>query len=107
MTPELTKRLARLYNLPTLYECVAVNGPRTVLLFYGDSKSKAGFVRWTRRDNPKYAQRLVDLTDSKLIDWVKPFRGTVGTMGEWTIKFSGRTQRDAYVEGEHPFLMDV
>ncbi len=106
VTPELTRRLERLRNRPTCYECVAVKGDRTVLLFYGD-KNQAGFRRWLRRDDQMFAQRLVDLTGSKTIDWAsKPFRGTVGTMGEWTIKFSGRTQREALIEGTHPFLMD-
>jgi hypothetical protein len=107
VTPELTRRLERLKNRSTLYECIAVNGERTVLLFYGD-KNQAGFRRWLRRDNQSYAQRLVDLTGSKTIDWAdKPFRGTIGTIGEWTIKFSGRTQREALIAGEHVFVMDV
>jgi hypothetical protein len=96
------QRLARLSNRVTLYETVATYGTQTVLVVYC-GKNKTRFFRAIAENDQERAKKLVELTGAERITVGK---GTVlGTIGEWTIKFTGRTQRDAIVEGEHPYLL--
>lgn len=114
MNAELERKLTRIQNRPTLYEVVVehvenpADGPR-FLLCYTD--------RWTRRaiieSVSKRAREIYLATKVEDEDWKfgshvrDPITGTDADGVEWQIRKSGRTQRDAFCNGELTWIVDA
>jgi hypothetical protein len=102
MTPELERKLERLRHYSTRYEVVGRNGDVTILAGYTSKKTRHGLLGMVRQ----HGEAWVEYANSTSLQ----FRGKAADgvqVGEWTITFSGRTQREAYIAGEHPFVLDV
>lgn len=99
MTATLENRLARLKNYRTRYELIATNADgRKVLVRYTSRVGRRGLYDALTQD----AEQICQFFGTDSIHFGK--RAADGaTMGEWTIKFSGRTQREAILCGELPF----
>ena len=97
MTTE--EKLARLKNRNTRYEIVLTNGTDTkFLVLYTAQHSQSGLRAAVRQ---RYDAILV-------LGGEAPFaakRSDVFNGNEWRCFFSGRTQREAIIEGEHPFTL--
>jgi hypothetical protein len=91
-------KLARLKNRNTRYEIVLTNGTDTkFLVLYTAQHSQSGLRAAVRQ---RYDAILV-LTGGEAPFAAK--RSDVFNGNEWRCFFSGRTQREAIIEGEHPF----
>lgn len=100
MNADLERQLARLQNRPTRHEVVLVNdttGQR--LLFCYCRKTRRGLVDYIRdgQNGPDLSAFTGQLT-------FQPTRqGDLLTIGAWGLRWSGRTERAALVEGELTF----
>lgn len=100
-----TEKLARLKNYHTRYELIASNGTQTVLLAYTSRKSRQGLVSAIRQDSRRSdVAKLIG--GENTIFHVGKCAADGFTAGAWTIRFSGRTQRDAILLGEHEYVSD-
>lgn len=91
-------QLARLKNRQTRYEIVLTNGTAAkYLVLYTARHSQSGLRAAMRQ---RYDALLV------ITGGAEPFvakRTDIFKANEWRCFFSGRTQREAIIEGEHPF----
>ena len=96
------ERLARIRNRQTLYELtIAHPDGRRYLVAYAQSKGRTDL--WRSVTSEKRVDRIVKLTGTEEITFAK--RAADGaTMGDWAIRFTGRTQRDCIVEGELTYI---
>ena len=103
LTETQIKKLARLYNRRTMYELAAIHTDgRRVLIAYSDGKGRRDV--WNCCHNR--ATAVVALTGSEIFDFGK--RAADGAViGEWSIRFTGRTEREAIMEGELAYVRDV
>jgi hypothetical protein len=89
-------KLTRLQNRATLYELAAIHPDgRRILIAYCGRRSRHGLLDACRG----HAAALVALTGDKTIGFAPRAAGGA-TMGDWSIRFTGRTERDAIMEGE-------
>ena len=98
-------RLDRIKNRPTKYELVATNGVRRVLVCYAHRTGRRGL--WDAIcSSESRCKAVIALTGEENISFAK--RAADGAvMGGWTIRFSGRTQRDAIMtNSELPYVED-
>jgi len=102
MTATQTEKLARLAHYGSQYEIVAVKAGETVLLGYAARHSRSGLIAVIRRRG----EDVVMLTGSEEFTTGKKAADPI-TCGPWLIKFSGRTQREAIMCGERPWIGDV
>jgi hypothetical protein len=85
----------------TLYELAAENGDQRYLIMYTSNKSRRMLLDCAR----EHGERLVPLTGHENIVFAK--RAADGaTMGEWRIRWTGRTQREA-VSSKLPWIGDL
>ena len=99
MTPQ--EYLNKIHGRPTLYELAAIKGEQSILVAYCGNRTRRMILRACR----ERAEALVALTGDKSIGFSR--RAAEGaTMGEWSIRFTGRTQRDAISAGELPYVKD-
>lgn len=102
MTDTITKQLERLKNRCTAYE-LAMTHPdgRSFLIRYTNRRTRSGLY------NCCY-QAAVAIDKVAGTDFFTPAKRAAdgGTIGEWTIAFTGRTQRDAIINGELVFIED-
>ena len=89
-------------STPTRYELTLSNGTTTYLVCYSMRKSRSSLYHIAC----KWADRIKKVTGTVEIIFAQTVAGG-GRLGDWTLKFSGRTQRDAQYAGEHPWLGDV
>lgn len=103
-TANLTAKLDRIKNYATRYEVVAVHltgAYRSFLIGYTARKSLPGLLATIRMNGEKLCN-LLGVTDDHRMNKLP---GSALDLGNgWTVKFSGRTQRDAYLEGELSFV---
>lgn len=103
MTTE--QKLERLKNYHTRYEIAAERGDgHRLLIGYTPRKGRRGMYSMLqqRLDGGSLEHVLGTLE----LNWGK--RAADGcAMGDWRIFFTGRTQRDAILAGELPFICDV
>jgi hypothetical protein len=99
MDEQTLAKLASLKNYHTRYEIAATRGTERVLIGYSARKGRRGILSMAQTNGEKFAEYFqVDA-----LQFGK--RATDGaTAGEWTVNFSGRTQRDAILSGELPFF---
>lgn len=89
---------------PTLYELAAIHPDgRRYLLAYCRIKSRSSL--WDTVTSENRVHHIVALVGTKSIDFAQ--RAADGaTMGEWSIRFTGRTARECQ-GSEHPFIVTV
>lgn len=101
MTPELANKLARLKNRATRYELAATNGTHTVLAGYA-RKGRSGLLSMIRKN----ADAWTTFAQADSIQFAK--RAADGaTLGKWTIRFTGRTQREAIIAAELTWFKEL
>ena len=93
---EIDRKLARLKNRHTRYEVILTNGTVTYLVQYTGRHSRHGLVDACIHRSEAIRSKTND---------TMPYISKPGEpwQSEWRILFSGRTQREAIVNGEHPF----
>ena len=103
MTDALASKLQRIQGRETLYELTA-EGPdgSRLLVAYCSPRSRSSLLRALRAR----ALDVVRVTGAEEFTPAKRAADGV-TVGAFTVRFSGRTQRDAYLAGEHPFIADA
>ena len=100
MTNELLAKLTRLQNGPTRYEVVMSFAGTDMLVAYTPRKSNAGLVSAVQKQGATIV-KIAGLPDDVRMTVSK---GIMSIGSAVTVKFSGRTQRDAYCNGELPFV---
>lgn len=97
-TAEIQTKLTRLQRYGTRYELVLTNGNETMLLQYTSKKSMRGLVKSCQ-------SRIEALRHFMGPDFIlmRVPKLMEAQGGGWTIRFSGRTQREAITHGELPF----
>lgn len=97
-----TEKLERLHNRGTSYElaCTMADG-RKCLAGY-TRQSKMGILSMLRKNGEEWAKRI---PENAMIDFDKG--GKSAKIGPFDVRFSGRTQRDAIIEGELQFFIEA
>ena len=99
------ERLARLRNRATCYEIAAIQGERRILIAYAAMHSRHGLLKACQNRGQMIIAAL-GIGESDLLMPAK--RAAEGfTVGAWSIRFTGRTERDAIQEGELPYVGDL
>jgi hypothetical protein len=88
----------------TLYELVAECNGRSVLIAYCSRRGRRDI--WNAVTSKDRVHHVIRLTGADQIAFAKKACDG-GAMGQWKIRFSGRTQRDAIVNGELPYVVDL
>jgi hypothetical protein len=97
------EKLNRLTNRGTAYELIAVSPNMTkVLAGYTPRRSKEGIVRMLQKNGAAWTKKVREIT----IEFIKMGKGPTAKLGDLTIFFTGRTQREAILEGELPWFED-
>ena len=97
----LAEKLNRIKNHSTKYELILAKGDEKYLVVYTPRRTRTGIMAATP-DRHQQLQRIIgsDLSEARFAP-----RSRDGVIiGEWRLYFTGRTQRDAYIEGELPFI---
>jgi hypothetical protein len=102
MTTKQQQQLARIYNRRTAYELVASNGDRKILVGYTVGKARRDILSMAAKNG----ERWVALTGRQEMTFAKK-AGDGAAMGDWTFRYSGRTQRACILEGELTFIADL
>jgi TnpA family transposase len=102
MTTTMEAKLARLKNYATRYELAMTRGSESYLVTYATSRSRGTIFKAVARFGPK----VVALTGDEELHFARK-SADGATTGEWTIRYTGRTQRDAILGGELPFIGDL
>lgn len=97
------EKLARLHNRATLHEVIASNGDRRILVCYLETLSKRGLFEAIRRRGERIVASL-GLPDDATLTLGGSAKCPRAQIGEWSIRRSGRTQREAIIEGELDYL---
>lgn len=116
LTPEQTVKLARIAGRATLYEAVLVHQDgRVASLAYIGGATKTRLLQYVY----KHADAVATFCGTDVIraadihqDHFAPVQAAFPTssvrvfavMGGWSLGFSGRTQRQAIMHGEHPWF---
>ncbi len=101
------ENLQRLHRQPTRYELIAERGDQRILIAYSMRTGRHSMMESVR----KHGQALIDfmgITDKHLLVFLKPAKlgAHIGPAeNPWTIRFTGRTQREA-VQSELPWIGD-
>ena len=90
----LASKLARLKNYRTRYELAMTRGGQKLLVCYTDQRGRPGIISAVQ----SRVSAMIWRTGVDRIDFAE-FSDDGATMGEWSIRFTGRTQRQAYIEG--------
>jgi hypothetical protein len=107
-TAKVSQSIERLHNQPTRYELVAERGDIRILIAYSMRTGRHSLLTSVQ----KHGQKLIDfmgITDEHLLVFLKPAKlgAHVGPADNpWTIRFTGRTQREA-VQSELPWIGDM
>lgn len=93
------EKLQRLQSGPTRYELAAILGERRVLIGYCARQSRRTVLEACR----KHGAAVTKLLGASEIHFARKVADGA-TVGAWTIRFTGRTQRDAVSNGELPYV---
>ncbi len=98
-------RLENLHNQPTRYELALERGDTRIRICYSMRTGRHSLLTACQ----KHGQTIVDyigMDDKATMEFLKPAaRGA--RIGEWSIRFTGRTQRDAIsTQSELPWIGD-
>ena len=96
-------KLTRLQNRASFYELAAIHPDgRCILIAYCGRRSRHGLLDACHRRGPE----IIALTGHAEMTFGT--RGADGvTLGPWSIRFTGRTKRDAIMEGELQRMAEV
>lgn len=103
------EKLQRLQGGLTRYELIAERGEQRVLIAYCMRMGRHTILTACQ----KHGQALIDymgISDKDLLVFLRPAKlgAHIGPASNpWSIRFSGRTQRDAISGGELPFIGDL
>lgn len=89
----------------TAYEAVAEHGSQRILIGYTMHRSRSGLLSLARKRGEQLVA-LMRLTDDSPVEFLKPASRGI-RFGDWLVRFSGRTQREAIDSGELPFVADT
>lgn len=106
MTLETTRRLQSLQGRYSFYEVIAEKDGKRILIGYTQRRSRYGLLLALRAR----AAAVILLTECTEEDGqiVAGRRASDGfTVNGWTLRFSGRTARQAILEGEHEHINSV
>ena len=99
MTPADHK--SRLLNYSTKYELIVTNERETYLVAYAIRKGKTDLIKSFRARGAAILAKLALPADASF----KFTSATSATLGDWQVKFTGRTQHDAlYSQTEYPYI---
>ena len=101
LTAEQTRKLARLQNCATRYEAVVIrqDGEKR-LVAYSGRKSRAGLLT-AAQQRGKAVLAFLECNVASTLEWKNgEFRMCDGSVIRW----SGRTQRDAIMQGELTYI---
>jgi hypothetical protein len=84
---------------PTLYELVIERDEQRYLIMYCGNRSRRMLLDSCR----KHGDKLASLSGAQELQFA-PRAGEGATIGDWTIRWTGRTQRDAHAEGRLPWI---
>jgi hypothetical protein len=93
----------RLLNGPTRYELVAENGETRILIAYSMRTGRHALLSSVQKHGSKLIE-MMGLGDDARIVFLKP-AALGATIGNWRIRFTGRTQREA-IASELPWIGD-
>jgi len=99
---EQARKLRRIAGRTTLYEATLTHhrtGEKALLCY--SPKSRTSLQRYIAKN----AQALVTFCGSET--FVRRAQGEEAAIGEWGIAWSGRTQREAIINGELPWFGSV
>ena len=104
MNAVLEAKLARIKNYRTSYElCMSDDDGTTYLVCYSEGRSRRDV--WNILCKGAHHITKIIGHNPECV-WAK--RASDGCkVGKWRIYWSGRTQRDAYLEGERAYIGDV
>ena len=98
------EQLARLHRRATKYEVILVHRDHpSILVLYTGRKSKQGLLDALRRHG-EHVVKLIGLSEECRVQGRSQ---ELHFDNGWICKFSGRTQREAIVNGERPFCLDL
>lgn len=98
------EKLQRIQNRTTQYELIAIKGETRILIGYC-AKTRPGLLGMCRKNGQAVVDLCCPTGAENLMFGKKAAAGA--TIGEWVVRFTGRTQRDAILEGELPFVVDA
>ena len=87
------ERLERLQGGPTRYELIAECGEQRILIKYCMRRSRSTLFSAIQKHGPALIA-LTGMTDDAYVEFLKP-ASKGAKIGDWSIRFSGRTQREA------------
>lgn len=96
------EHLNKICGRATLYELAAIRGDQRILVAYCGNRARRMILRACR----ERGDALVALTGDESIGFTST-ASDGATMGAWSIRFTGRTQRDAIQAGELPYVKDL
>ena len=102
MSPETLAKLERIKRYATRYELIAERGETRILILYTSQRSRPGLLVACRQRGPDVVA-LCCPSGEELITFGENWADGA-TIGEWRIRFSGRTQREAIIAGELPWI---
>lgn len=100
MPQTVTERLERLRNRATLYELAISRGDTAYLVAYC-RKGQRGI--WDAITSKHRVHHVVALAGTQTLHFAKR-ASDGGTIGEWSVRFTGRTERDAIIGGELTYV---
>lgn len=108
LTADQIAKLARIARYSTKYEVIVEHptDPRRMRLPYIGSTGQRALVQSVRAIGQKVCDTL-DLSPSDLMTGHGSGRNATLSLGGWTVRFSGRTQREAIIGGELPSVESV
>jgi len=104
LTDSQLSKLERIKRYGTRWELVLVTpAGEQILLRYTAQHTRRGIIEQIRY----HGARLVELTGAEQFDSLGEWKGRGISLGEYRVRFSGRTQRDAILQGELPYISEV
>jgi hypothetical protein len=104
LTSTQLAKLARIKNYSTRYELIVENDGIRHLVVYTPRRNRQGLISAIECS---VAHGLSALTGVDSITFSKRGDEPSAIVGKWRIRFSGRTQRDAIIQGELPWVGDL
>lgn len=103
MDADLARKLDRLKNYRTRYELVAEGPFGRILVLYSDRNNQRGLLEAVCKNGEAFAK----VTGGETITIGKRHGMPATCPNGVKVFWSGRTQREAYIEGPLPFLLDL
>lgn len=106
LTEDQIRKLTRLQNRATAYEIICTKNGSVTRIAYTQRHSQNGLIA-ILRDRLDSLLAFGVAVDVEFVPSGKGIRRSLTFADGSVIRFSGRTQRGAIIEGEYPFLPSV